>query len=263
LPFGVCGWVGLAGGGWGWFGLAAANLVFVTTRPGRASGRLVSLLPDPAPRGQFLASVAYHREGVRTGKDEMALVVVDGWLYAEGVRSHFALRNTDVREARNALEVLQAKLILDDGSEISSQAGTATSQACGVVQRRRKAEPAEGEPIFPPAQVHPQEMARWAARWMSAPLPFLLMPFARLFSPSEEAYVIILFGILLLILAPAVWSARNLFRLLHIEAEALKEAESVLTERAPRAENARTHAIAETQPETPTSVAELPDVRAR
>lgn len=122
---------------------------------------LKPLLTDPAIQGQFRALVTYRREEVITGRDEMALTVVDAWLVAEGVRSEFAIRPQDVRSVPGALGEGYA-LALSDGSKISLRG--LPDRGRRVLDAWRQYEVCTGgEPTFPPARVHPQERARWKA----------------------------------------------------------------------------------------------------
>ena len=132
----------------------------------RARRRLRALLSDPAPEGQFLASVAYRRGGVTTGRDEMALCMVDGWLVAEGVRSSFALRTSDVLRPEASMDGGEPSLRLVDGSEIFvSDLNAREKESFRAWLRDRR--PIGGGAVFPPARAHPQEIARWWA-WIVA-----------------------------------------------------------------------------------------------
>ena len=128
--------------------------------------RLAPLLPNPPPQGQFRAQVSYRRDGLTTGTDEMALLFVDGWLVAEGVRSHFALRGIDVGRF-TGMGDLTIELPLADGSDIRLQNIRDREGRVHVPHPlfrawQKRAEVVEGEPTFPPAHPHPQVIAPWA-----------------------------------------------------------------------------------------------------
>ncbi len=218
LPFAVCGAIGRVGGGWGWFALAAANFAFLMARPARASDRLRALLPDPPPPGQFRAQVAYRRDGVTTGRDEMALTVVDGWLYAEGLRSHFALRPEDVATTPGKMGEDYA-LALTDGSKVVLNALEDRDRRALEGWRKYEKRP-EGEPTFPPARVHPREVARRGAwLWFSIMVFGLVSP-AMIYLPKGVAklgIVVLVFGIGFGIMA---WVNRGFSRLIQIEEKA-------------------------------------------
>lgn len=162
LPFVACAAVGVAGGGWGWSIIATANLLFALGRPSKVSDRLALLLPIPAPPGQFQSSVVYRRNGVATGRDEVALVVVDGWLVGEGVRSHFALRRKDVRDLRTGSDHT-GHLVLPDQGEIRLS-GIDDSARITLERWWQSNVLGGGAPTLPPMRVHPQEWARQRAK---------------------------------------------------------------------------------------------------
>ena len=149
--------------GWAWIVGVLAAIPFVAGNLLRLErpNQLASLLPAPPPPGQFKAAVTYRRQGIATGRDEMALTVVDGWLVGEGVRSDFALRAEDVAFVRAGAGG-RLWLSLGDGTDLV---------LCGVhreetLERWWAAKaPVEGEPTFPPARAHPQELARRTA-WL-------------------------------------------------------------------------------------------------
>ena len=168
----------------------------------RFPDRLAPLLPDPAPEGQFRVSVEYRRDGIVTGRDEMALTTVDGWLHAEGVRSYFALRPEDVRRLKidSTTQVdlsRRARFVLSDGGEIwLSRIDDLADVALSRWHRPR--ESMAGEPTFPPARVHPQELARWTS-WMAMGLVcmFLSLGLRLLFGSSlaeMTSYVLLAIG---------------------------------------------------------------------
>lgn len=164
-------WVGLLGAGW-WM-LAMSLLAWSVVRTFRINewDPLRNLLPDPPPPGQFRASVAYRRDGVQTGTDEMALTVVDGWLYAEGVRSHFSFRREDVRDLRTGSD-RRGRLALPDGAEVLL---AGIDDAARIVLERWWQSKAlgGGAPTFPPASVHPEEYAKRTMGMIASFLPLL------------------------------------------------------------------------------------------
>ncbi len=175
------------------------------------------LLPDPAPPGQVRASVCFRRRGLTTGSDEMALVVVEGWLYAEGVRSHFALRRQDVREMATASD-RKGWTKHVDGSEIRL---SGIGDPARIVLERWRCRPTliEGEPTFPPARVHPREFARWQAWSMAGAMIWPVLNFggALVSSGAEGRLGLMLLGLAVGGFVAAVGAVR-FRRLLRIEA---------------------------------------------
>ena len=146
---------------------SAVALLVGAVQIARRRDSLRPLLPDPPPQGQFRARVSYRRDGLTTGTDEMALVFVDGWLVAEGVRSHFALRGIDVGRITGTGD-LTIRLPLADGSDVRLQnirdrEGRVHVPHALFKTWQKRAEVVEGEPTLPPRFVHPQETARWAS----------------------------------------------------------------------------------------------------
>ena len=143
--------------------LTAVSILVGTIQIVRGRDSLGPLLPDPAPQGQFRARVLYRRDGLTTGTDEMALVVVDGWLVAEGMRSHFALRPVDVGFSPRIVGDSYA-LWLTDGSWLAFRGLDERGRRIIKAWREFEKDP-PGEPTFPPRFVHPQVFAKWTA-WL-------------------------------------------------------------------------------------------------
>ena len=151
---------------WGMVPIALNFALIAFEEHFRRPDDLLPLLPDPPPLGEFRARVSYHRDGMTTGTDEMALVVVDGWLVADGVRSHFALRGIDVGRI-TGMGDLTIRLPLADGSDVRFQnirdrEGRVHVPHALFKAWQKQAEVVEGEPTFPPARPHPQAMVPWA-----------------------------------------------------------------------------------------------------
>ena len=161
--------------GAGFLWVSASCFVGALASKLKRPNRLSELLPDLPPLGEFRARVSYHRDGMTTGTDEMALVVIDGWLIGEGVRSHFALRPEDVptswvpSDGARAFAATQGadygakraiRLRLSDGGEIRLRGLEAA--AFESVRTWMQADSPKGEPTFPPAHPHPQALVPWA-----------------------------------------------------------------------------------------------------
>lgn len=228
LPFAVVAVIGAVGGGWGWMALAAANLAFLATRPPRTGDRLRELLPDPAPPGLFRARVAYRRNGVLIGKDEMGLAVVDGWLVGEGVRSYFALRPRDpyrweIEYAR------EAKMGMSDGSSIELWWDGGEGPGRTLSSWRESRIPVAGESMFPPARVHPEEMARWQRRCLLAPALFgIAAGGPNLLFAGAETRILLMTGLSVVAFGVALRTFRAFEALVAVEGRALREEREAL-----------------------------------
>ena len=195
----------------------------------RHRDRFQPLLPDPPPLGEFRARVSYHRDGMTTGTDEMALLFVDGWLVADGVRSHFALRGIDVGRI-TGMGDRTIRLPLADGSDVRLQnirdrEGRVHVPHALFKAWQKQAEVVEGEPTFPPARPHPQAMVPWAF-WSCVGtagifLPSLIASWLHLggrFSEVRIAFTLMFFG--------ASWLAwRQIHRLAKIRLRVEREDE--------------------------------------
>ena len=186
----------------------------------RSRDSLRPLLPDPPPQGQFRAWVSYRRDGLTTGTDEVALVVVDGWLVAEGVRSHFALRPTDVGFSPRLVGDSYA-LRLTDGSWIAFRGLDERGRRIVKAWREFENDP-PGEPTFPPAGPSLPECARagaWAiAGFALITLPSLVATLLRLGTGFAEIKI----GVALLGAAMGCLSGRKINRLLEIQTRSLE-----------------------------------------
>lgn len=155
--------MGLASHGF-WAAIPIGSMLGIALfkRRNRTQDALATLLPEPAPEGQFRGFATYRHGDVVLGGDPVALVLVDGWLHAEGVRSHFAVSAEDVREVTESWDDTRTTLALREGSEISL-AGIGR-EGHRLVERWHRARIAtDGESTFPPSAVHPQQFARWAS----------------------------------------------------------------------------------------------------
>ncbi len=180
---------------------------------------LAPMLPDPAPEGQFRTKVEYRQKGLATGRDEMALTVVDGWLHAEGVRSHFALRPEDVWKLTTGSD-RRGSLVLSDGSEVRLEG--LDDPARIVLQRWHRPDRwMESEPTFPPARIHPQELARRKVNAVvlagAIGLPRFL---AGLFPLHSLAGALVKFGSFIIVLIGMIVVWQRFWRLMQLEAEA-------------------------------------------
>lgn len=202
IPIGVAGalvsaWASASGLPWyvDSLGFGLAFGCFSGTR--RRRDALAPLLSEPAPAGQFRARVAYRREDVLLGRDSMSLTFVEGWLYAEGTRSTFALRAVDVREMPGRFEVGCA-LRLTDGSVVSL-GGLQDRDRRALEAWHRAGEVPEGKPTFPPAKPRLDEVARWLIWSFGGAGLFLLAGFANSFFPRsfplhQTSFLVGLFG---------------------------------------------------------------------
>ncbi len=149
------------------FGIAGFQLfalfaiVAMMIRKRKTPDRLAALLPEPAPKGQFRATISYHRDRMITGRDEMALTFVDGWLYAEGLRSNFSLRAEDISKLRTGSD-RTGMLWLVDGSELRIL-GMSDEGRVALERWYRAKLPVLGVSTFPPHLVHVQQYSRWYA----------------------------------------------------------------------------------------------------
>lgn len=116
----------------------------------------------------FGARIAVRWDGLTTGEDDATVAFVDGWMVVEGARTSFALRPCDVR-VRWDLSVELA-----GGGWVSFVVGEHASAFRGALRDwGHLAESPAGEPVFPPARVHPAIVAReFAAAGVG--IPFLL-----------------------------------------------------------------------------------------
>ena len=192
---------------------------------------LQPLLPDPPALGEFRARVSYHRDGMTTGTDEMALLFVDGWLVAEGVCSHFALRGIDVGRI-TGMGDLTIRLPLADGSDVRLQnirdrEGRVHVPHALFKAWQKQAEVTEGEPTLPPRFVHPKVFSYWIA-WLVCGFVVAAIPNAtKLFLDIREVYKI---PFLLVGSGIAFYSGRRIFRLTDLLIGAGKEARERLPE---------------------------------
>ena len=192
-----------------------------TLRLARARDDLAPLLPDPAPEEQFRAAVRYHRGPLVTGRDEMALVVVDGWLHAEGARSYFALRPEDAVRLGTRPDH-QAWVELSDGSVIHFEGLGAPARA--ALERWHDPDRwMDGEPVFPPADPSLEECARWGARGVAGTFLIFVpnivaayLHWGSRFADLRFAGALIAFGI-------ACWSRSRLGRLAEIAREIARQ----------------------------------------
>lgn len=105
------------------------------------------LLPE-ASAESFRSSVIYRQEGISLGSDFLSLSFVDGWLYAEGLRSTFALRAQDVSDLSGKFD-LGCVLTLIDGSRIDLRSPEDRERRALEAWHEAQAQP-EGESTFPP-----------------------------------------------------------------------------------------------------------------
>jgi hypothetical protein len=119
------------------------------------------MLPEPAPADQFRGSVIFLRDGMTTGTDDVALTVVDGWLFVEGTRSHFSLAARDIGRLQTWSD-RTGLLTLSDGSEVKLLGIPNEARIALEAWHRSQVEPL-GKSSFPPASVHRQQFARWAS----------------------------------------------------------------------------------------------------
>lgn len=160
ILMGVAMAVGIVWGSvWASMGSALALLIANTLRLAWRPDALRPLLAEPAPEGQFRAVVEYRKDGLVTGRDQMAVTAVDGWLVGEGVRSSFAVRSEDVTRLRNQRRWSRSMLWLANGTQMSV-AGRGQEAHPALIAWRIGSDRPEGEPVFPPAKSHPQEVGR-------------------------------------------------------------------------------------------------------
>lgn len=204
---------------------AAALTVDFLGRRYHRSSQLDSMLDDPPPAYRCLTGIEYWRQGTRIGSDVMALSFTEGWLYAEGVRSTFAVRASDIPTLRPPMEHKGTFGLADGTFIVVLNEDEAFRNWLWRWHTQGAVSP--GEPIFPPARVHPQEVAKKAALTMSTSI-FLFATIAvclNLVNPSDRwgaAGV----GLGLFVLS-AMWAGKKLARVRRVDALAQSEIQAL------------------------------------
>lgn len=199
---------------------AALALDFLGRRFHRSS-QLDSMLDDPPPAYRCLTGIEYWRHGTRIGSDVMALSFTEGWLYAEGVRSTFAVRPSDLSNLRTPVE-RGCTFGLADGTFIRVVNVDLNLRSW---LRRWQVEAADvpGEPIFPPSRVHPQELAKKAALAISTLILLFITALVCLKLESASDRLVALGVGLGLFAVSAAWTGTKFMRLRKVDALAQRE----------------------------------------
>ncbi|GEM_PF-6227069 len=115
---------------------------------------------DPGPPDPLLFSAAYEvrYDDLVTGSDAATVAFVEGWLVVDGRRASFALRPCDVSvKWDGSMVIAGGGWLRFDGHDRPAAFEGALAFWC------REPSP-EGEPVFPPARVHPARVARATTR---------------------------------------------------------------------------------------------------
>lgn len=134
-------------------------------------GRGLTFPGSPSAPHAFAVSYEVRYDDLTTGRDTASIAFVDGWLAVDGRQASFALRPCDVSVRGDGSMTLAGGGWLRFGDEDRPlELLAALGDWC------REASP-EGEPVFPPARVHPSRVAvALAPGALSVPL-FLLAGF--------------------------------------------------------------------------------------
>lgn len=159
--------------------------------------------------------------GRQIGRDIVDLSTIEGWLYAEGKRSTFALRPTDVEAIRWAAD-LGCTLDLIDGGAIQLT-GLVTDEKADLEVWHQSAENPAGASVFPPARVHVQEFARQASWCMLSVVTFPLLAASNLLQVDRAVQGMILSTLSTFFLFATIATLIGLARLVHCNQQAKEE----------------------------------------
>ena len=122
------------------------------------------------PVEAFWVRILVERDGVRTGTDHGYATFVDGWFVFEGLRTSFALKESDVSRIEHPRDVPYRLALVDGTRLVVDPLGvpSVAQELKRAVVAWRTSPSAGGESVFPPALVHPQVIADETLRLLMA-----------------------------------------------------------------------------------------------